>query len=441
MTVYVAGISDWLTDQSNDTLERIAAGTVRAMNWMMLKALDFANGGSTINLGAQWLQDVLTTMRYLTLPIVGLLFILQVVTAILSRTPGALWRAVWGSVLGVLLGAMSAFLVASLLFVVDEFSHYVLGDGQIQAELAMEKAFSMDGAIDSTGWLIVTVIAGLALIAFTMVIVVLFLRKAIIIGTVAFGPFAAAGLASGHTKSWIVKWAEVVFALAISKFVISVILTLGFSAISSSVTGDTSDALVGGVWVFLAAFAPLSVMKFVSFAGDRISQAHQIGSGSLQNVGRASGMAMGAAGAVGGAAGYALGKLGGHSGGNGGEQSPTSPSGAVGSKPGGGPAQAAESSSPAGTLAGLSKAQSNSQGRGDVVDMEPYRRQPATPGPPVALTKPATEGPAVGSTGQAPARPSVPAPQAVSDLPQPPGPAAPPPSPAVSLPKPEEESA
>ena len=85
----------------------------------------------------------------------------------------------------------------------------------------------MDGAIEGSGWLIVTVIAALGIIAWGSIIVVLFLRKAIIIGTVVFGPFAMAGLASGKTKSWAVKWVEVVVALALSKFVICAILTLG----------------------------------------------------------------------------------------------------------------------------------------------------------------------------------------------------------------------
>ena len=115
MTPHTAGISDWLSDQSDDILRRIAAGTVNAMNWMMLKALDFVNGGSKINLGTQWLQDMLTMMRYLMIPVVGVLFVLQVATAILSKSPSDLWRAVWGSVLGILVGAAGAFLVASVL--------------------------------------------------------------------------------------------------------------------------------------------------------------------------------------------------------------------------------------------------------------------------------------------------------------------------------------
>ena len=37
------GIGDWLSDTSDDILKRIAAGTVEANQWMMLKAIDQIN--------------------------------------------------------------------------------------------------------------------------------------------------------------------------------------------------------------------------------------------------------------------------------------------------------------------------------------------------------------------------------------------------------------
>lgn len=59
------GISDWLSDTSDDVLKRIAAGAVEANQWMMLKAIDQINSGLRINLAATWLQDVLVMMPYL----------------------------------------------------------------------------------------------------------------------------------------------------------------------------------------------------------------------------------------------------------------------------------------------------------------------------------------------------------------------------------------
>ena len=131
-----------------------------------------------------------------------------------------------------------------------------------------------------------------------MVIGVLFLRKAIIIGTVVFGPFAMAGLASGKTKSWAVKWVEVVFALALSKFVICAILTLAYSAVGASVTGDITDALLGSIWVLLAAFSPLAVLRFAHFAGDQISCREHLRRGrraGQRQAGRSPGQSRGAA--------------------------------------------------------------------------------------------------------------------------------------------------
>ena len=71
-----------------------------------------------------------------------------------------LWRAVWGSALGLVLGSACAVLTAGLLLIVDQFSAYLLGDAQAAAQDGIKKAFAMDGAIEGSGWLVVTVIAG-----------------------------------------------------------------------------------------------------------------------------------------------------------------------------------------------------------------------------------------------------------------------------------------
>ena len=57
------GMNSWLSDASNDILQRVAAGAVEANQWMMLKAIDLINSGLRVNLGADWLQEILTTMR------------------------------------------------------------------------------------------------------------------------------------------------------------------------------------------------------------------------------------------------------------------------------------------------------------------------------------------------------------------------------------------
>ena len=329
---HYAGISDWLSDTSNDILKRIAAGAAAANQWIMLKAIDLINSGLRINLGASWFQEVLAMMRYLVLPLVALLFLLQVITATIARSPSALWRAVWGSALGLILGSACAVLTAGLLLIVDQFSAYLLGSAQTTAQDGIKKAFEMNGAIEGNGWLIVTVIALLSTVAWGAIIVVLFLRKAIVLGTVVFGPFAMAGLTSGKTKSWAVRWAEVVVALALSKFVICAILTLGFHAVEGSLAGDITDALLGSVWIFLAAFSPLALLRFVTFAGDQIAAANVSGiAGAASNARRAGGMSIGGAGAIGGMAGAAGGWLAGRASAGTKSSTPLTPSTAVGS--------------------------------------------------------------------------------------------------------------
>lgn len=330
------GIGSWLSDTSDDVLKRIAAGAVEANQWMMLKAIDQINSGLRVNLGATWLQDILTMMRYLVLPVVGLLFVFQIVTAMLARSPSQMWRAVWGSALGLLLGSGCAVLTAGLLLIVDQFSNYLLGGAQAVAQDGIKKAFAMQGAIEGSGWLVVVVIAAVGIVAWATIIIVLFLRKAMIIGTLVFAPFAMAGLTSGKTKVWAVKWFEVIVALAIAKFVICAILTLAYSAVASSITGDISDALLGSVWVVLAALSPLAVMRFVQFASDQIASANTTGAAAaLGNAGR--GLTLGRKGAAlaGGAAGAAGGWIAGRAGA---AATPklSGPAAAVGNRPGAG---------------------------------------------------------------------------------------------------------
>ena len=171
-------------------------------------------------------------MRYLVLPVVGLLFLLQVVTAMLARSPRGLWRAVWGSALGLDPGVG-----------VRGADRRAAADRRPVLRLPARRRAGRGAGRHQEGLRDGRRDRGLRLAGRhrhrrrwgsspgATIIVVLFLRKAMIIGTVVFGPFAMAGLASGKTKSWAVKWVEVVFALALSKFVICAILTLAYSAV------------------------------------------------------------------------------------------------------------------------------------------------------------------------------------------------------------------
>jgi len=307
-----------------------------------------------------------------------------------------MWRAVWGSALGLILGSGCAVLTAGLLLIVDQFSNFLLGGAQAAAQDGIKKAFAMQGAIEGSGWLVVTLLAGFGILAWATVIVVLFLRKAMIIATLVFAPFAMAGLAAGKTKSWAVKWAELVFALALSKFVICAILTLAYSAVASSITGDISDALLGSVWVLLAAFSPLAVLQFVHFASEQITAANTTGTAAaLRNAGRGWGMTRTGTAALAGGAGAVGGWLAGKAAGGGGGKanSPPSPAAAVGGRPGTGTGSGAGKPAGGGTPTGSTGSGSSPVSATSRID-DPATSgsgvEPAGPSPAAATGSPVT---------------------------------------------------
>ncbi len=282
-TPRIEGIADILGDEIGSLLRRIAQGFVDAAGFLLQVTIDDLNGGLRVDLSAGWIQTVLGQMQTLVISLVALLFVLQVITAMLRKDHRGLWRAIGGSALALLGGAAAAAIAAAILLVVDQFTAFVLGPAQKAAEDTMAAVFEMDGVIDTAGWLVVIIIAGLACLAFLFIHLVLIGRNAMVIATVVFAPFAFAGATTDRTKTWLVKWLEILIALALAKFAIAVILTLGFLSLADSVgTPDgasTTQVMTGALWLFVAAFSPLATMKFVTFAGGELAAPHP-GSGS-----------------------------------------------------------------------------------------------------------------------------------------------------------------
>ncbi len=273
--VHTDGIADILGDQVGSLLRRIAQGFVDAAGFLLQITINDLNGGLRVNLSAGWIQTVLGQMRYLVFFLIALMFALQVITAMLRKDHRGLWRAVGGSALALLGGAAAAAIAAAILLVVDQFTAYILSPAQKTAEDTMVKIFAMDGAIDTAGWLVVIIIAGLACLAFLFIHLVLLGRNAMVIATVVFAPFAFAGATTDRTKTWVVRWLEILIALVLAKFAIAVILTLGFLSLADGVGtpggASTSQVMTGALWLFIAAFSPMATMKFVTFAGGEIA--------------------------------------------------------------------------------------------------------------------------------------------------------------------------
>ena len=71
-----------------------------------------------------------------------MLFVVQVIRAIVAGQPRLLGAALVGALVGVLGGAAAAALVAGMLAVVDEFTSFVLGDAQTDQRSVIRQRFS-----------------------------------------------------------------------------------------------------------------------------------------------------------------------------------------------------------------------------------------------------------------------------------------------------------
>ncbi|MGO2660793.1 MAG: conjugal transfer protein TrbL, partial [Mycetocola reblochoni] len=98
----------------------------------------------------------------------------------------------------------------------------------------------------------------------------LLIRKALILVAVVMAPIALSGASWDATKGWFGKWASFVLALIFSKLVIVVVFLVAINQVNAPIDMDLSsiaDPIAGIVLMFIAAFAPYMVYKFISFVG------------------------------------------------------------------------------------------------------------------------------------------------------------------------------
>ena len=83
-------------------------------------------------------------------------------------------------------------------------------------------------------------------------------------------PIALSGATWDATKGWFGKWASFVLALIFSKLVIVVVFLVAINQVNAPIDMDLSsiaDPIAGIVLMFIAAFAPYMVYKFICFVG------------------------------------------------------------------------------------------------------------------------------------------------------------------------------
>jgi len=204
-------------------------------------------------------------------------FCLQLIIGLIRRDPAALSRAALGLAKSVLGSFLVITITATLLEVVDQLCIGIIqATGTTLEEMGGKIGVLVAGltAINLTapgaGAIITIFLSFLAICAAAIVWFSLLIRKALILVAVVMAPIALAGTSWDATKGWFGKWASFVLALIFSKLVIVIVFLVAINQVNAPIDLDLSsiaDPIAGIVLMFIAAFAPYMVYKFISFVG------------------------------------------------------------------------------------------------------------------------------------------------------------------------------
>lgn len=210
-------------------------------------------------------------------------FMLQLITGLVKREPGALTRAGLGLGKSVLGSFLAITLVALLLEITDQLClGIILATGNTTATMGDKIGLLIAGishlnvGIPGVGAIVMIFLGGLAIAAAGIVWLSLLIRKALLLVAVVLAPLALAGSSWDATRSWVGKWSMFVVALIVSKLVLTLVLLVAVTQTATPIALDLqalTDPLSGIALLLLAAFAPYMTYKFVSFLGIDFSHA------------------------------------------------------------------------------------------------------------------------------------------------------------------------
>jgi hypothetical protein len=206
-----------------------------------------------------------------------LFFLLQLITGLIRRDPGALSRAALGLARSVLGSFLVITLVGLALQITDQLSTGIIqAAGETTQSMGDKIAALVAGlggltmASPGVGAILIIFLAGLAIASAAIVWLSLLIRKALLLVAVVLAPLAFSGSSWDAAKGWISKWAMFVLALILSKLVLVVIFLVAVTQVSAPISTDlasVSDPLAGIVLMALAGFSPYMVYRFLSFVG------------------------------------------------------------------------------------------------------------------------------------------------------------------------------
>lgn len=205
-----------------------------------------------------------------------LFFLLQVITGMVRRDPGALGRGVLGLGKSILGSFLVVTLTAALLEITDQLClGLVQAAGTTMEEVGhrlilMVTGISISTMVVGVGPLLALFLAGLAVTGSFAVWISLLVRSALILVAIALAPLALAGASWDATRGWVTKWATFTVALILSKLVLVVIFLIATEQMSAPIEADiasVAEPLTGIVLLVVGAFAPYLTYKVLNFVG------------------------------------------------------------------------------------------------------------------------------------------------------------------------------
>ncbi|MFE7503857.1 conjugal transfer protein TrbL [Promicromonospora sp. NPDC057488] len=205
-----------------------------------------------------------------------LFFLLQVITGMVRRDPGALGRGVLGLGKSILGSFLVVTLTAALLEITDQLCHGLVQAAGTTMEqvgdrlIVMVTGISISSTVVGVGPLFAVFLAGLAFTGAFTVWISLLVRSALILIAIALAPLALAGASWDATRGWVTKWATFTIALIVSKLVLVVIFLIATEQMSAPIQADiasVAEPLTGIVLLVIGAFAPYLTYKFLNFLG------------------------------------------------------------------------------------------------------------------------------------------------------------------------------
>ena len=251
------GLASWITDAAASATTDLLGALQKDSNSPDLTASWFQSvywgGGSSGNPGAvviaAWLALLVVTGSLLSGVIRG--DIGGMVRLVAVRLPVA-----------ILLTAIAVWMVGELLTLTDVASGWVTS-----GSLNSLQTWTTSLQNSNNGYDFLTVIASLILILATLLgYLELLARSAALYIVVAFIPLIALASLWAGSHSALKRGAETIFVLAISKFVLVFVLSIGAGALSAATTpSGLPDLLTGTIIFLLAGLAPFAVFRLLPF--------------------------------------------------------------------------------------------------------------------------------------------------------------------------------